>query len=651
MGLIGALVPLLLGALGGAALTLRLTRRLGFIERLALGVPLGVALQGLVGLLLAHAFGLTVATALLSVAVSAAPLAWLSSPSVRTRLRSEWAALRRRRVGVAGGIGIAALATLLFFYFQGACYETLDGAIQTTNPANFGDLPFHIGIVRGFVDGGNLPPDHPEFHGARLTYPFLSDFVAAQYVRLGTTLFQAYLCQNLSLVAALCYLLAIFARRLSGAAPGLALPLAIFSGGWGFLIFFGDAAHDGLRTVLGHLPHNYTIDPPGLRFGTMLNVLLGTQRSIVLGMPLGIGLWNVWWKARLDRRGVRTSTGAALLSGLLIGILPLCHVHTFLVSALLGGLLALRSRQWRAWCVAGAVALAFAAAELAFMLSSSSTRTGQFVGFHPFWDSGLIPDGAKGFGDVARAIAERGGLPAVLIGWAAFWLRNTALAIPLTALALWQTPRRARGFVVSALLVGFVLPNLVQLAPWIWDNLKVIVWAHLIGACLVAGFLTRLWRRGPGWAALAVVLALVQTLSGALDVWRTVSHAGIQEIATGRELAFGEVVRRATEPRARILAAPTFNHPVFLAGRRVFTGYGGHLWSHGLDYGPREQATKRIYEGAPDADELIRRWGIDYIAIGDKERQQHDFTINDDYLSKFPIVAESEGQTLRRVVR
>ena len=64
-----------------------------------------------------------------------------------------------------------------------------------------------------------------------------------------------------------------------------------------------------------------------------------------------------------------------------------------------------------------------------------------------------------------------------------------------------------------------------------------------------------------------------------------------------------------------ILHAPTYNDPVYLTGRRTFLGYPGHVWSHGIDYGPREAELKRIYMGAADApalfgDELeaIVRW-------------------------------------------
>jgi len=65
---------------------------------------------------------------------------------------------------------------------------------------------------------------------------------------------------------------------------------------------------------------------------------------------------------------------------------------------------------------------------------------------------------------------------------------------------------------------------------------------------------------------------------------------------------FAEIIKQQTPPRATILHAPVHNTPVFLTGRRSLMGYPGHIWTHGLDYGPRETEIKRIYAGAPDAE-------------------------------------------------
>ena len=90
-----------------------------------------------------------------------------------------------------------AVATVLFFVFMlvlvtrvldRAFFESPEGGgVFTGVDHNLGDLPFHLSIATSFLYGRNFPPEHPELAGARLTYPFLVDFVAAMLMAAGAT--------------------------------------------------------------------------------------------------------------------------------------------------------------------------------------------------------------------------------------------------------------------------------------------------------------------------------------------------------------------------------------------------------------------------------------------------------------------------------
>lgn len=109
-------------------------------------------------------------------------------------------------------------------------------------------------------------------------------------------------------------------------------------------------------------------------------------------------------------------------------------------------------------------------------------------------------------------------------------------------------------------------------------------------------------------------------LAGSLDVWRVVSAASEQREFDAAGIALAELIREETPPRSLILHAPTYNHPVFLTGRRSLMGYAGHLWTHGLDYAPRERDVRRIYAGGAEADALLSRYGVDYVVVSPLER-------------------------------
>ena len=64
------------------------------------------------------------------------------------------------------------------------------------------------------------------------------------------------------------------------------------------------------------------------------------------------------------------------------------------------------------------------------------------------------------------------------IGW--FWFVNTGLFIPLAVLGLLlagaSPPLASRSLLLftAAFLAWFIVPNVMKLAPWVWDNIKVL---------------------------------------------------------------------------------------------------------------------------------------------------------------------------------
>jgi len=95
-------------------------------------------------------------------------------------------------------------------------------------------------------------------------------------------------------------------------------------------------------------------------------------------------------------------------------------------------------------------------------------------------------------------------------------------------------------------------------------------------------------------------LFVVLTLAGALDVFALVTSQGEYQEFESRWRRVCRMIKQQTPLRATILHAPIHNTPVFLTGRRSLMGYPGHIWTHGIDFGPRETDIKKIYSGSPD---------------------------------------------------
>lgn len=623
-------LPLLAAVIGGTIASYAWDDEAPFWSRLCLGAPLGLALLGLTGLLLASAVGVTSEAAWLAGGLAAAPSLVLVRRGPRARFAADVAAaaavVRRPARAAASALPALVVGVSLWAVFDRAMLEDT-GGIGTGVDHNLGDLPFHIGVITGFAHGGNLPPEHTELAGAPLTYPILADFAAALLVKSGMGLREALLAENLALAWALAGLMFRFAKRLTGdaAAAFLSLALLFLSGGLGFALFLRDLSASGLGAgeFLWRLPRDYTITWTGeLRWGNVLTTLLIPQRSLLLGAPLALAVWTLWWTVLATPCDPARERRAMAGAGLLAGLLPLAHVHAFLSVLGTGACLALLFRRPRAWVCFFVPALALGAPQIAWLAAGSAVKGGSVLAWQIGWD--------------------RGGRNAL---W--FWFTNSGLLLPLLGAALWRLRREQVLRFYAPFLLLFVVPNVLRLSPWIWDNIKFLFFWHVASLPLVAGLLARLWRRRgiTRWCAAGLAGSLL--LSGGLDVWRVASRQIAREIFDAEAVAFAAGPLRATPPRALILHAPTYNSPVYLAGRRSLLGYPGHIWSQGLDAGAREEEIVRIYAGGEGAEALVARYGVDYMLLGPQERSS--LPVNDAFLARYGTVAEAGGYRLLKI--
>src|SRR5882762_8507864 len=554
----------------------------------------------------------------------------------------------------------------MWFVFSRAMFEKPEG-IYTGVLNNYGDLPFHLSVITRFAFGQNFPPEDPTFAGARFTYPFMTDFVSAMFVRAGASLRDALFIENYFVGVALVGVLHRFAQTLlrNRTAAILTPVLVVLNGGLGWAMLFSDVnkTDGGVFHVLRHIPHSYTILPEvadGWRWGNAVTSLLVPQRGFLLGIPLAAIVFTQWWAAshgedelkskkvkgkKEDRRDKRLRSGGSsnyrsgstaenfslstfsflllpsakrmLAAGVVAGLLPLVHAHSFIVVMGVGACLAvLNWLRWRDWLAFFVVASVIAIPQLLWSTHGSAVSTRAFIGWEFGWDGGN-----ENF------------------FW--FWFKNTGLFIPLLVAALlWKSndyliSRKLLVFFVPFTLC-FIIPNMLKLAPWVWDNIKVLFYWWIASAPIVALLLARLWEGRPWHRVLAAGLFVVLTLAGALDVFALITKQGEYQEFDHDGVIFAEMIKQQTPPHATILHAPIHNTPVFLTGRRSLMGYPGHIWTLGIDSGPREADIKRIYAGSPNAPALLAKYGVDYVVIDPQERSV--MPVNDAFFSRYPEV-------------
>lgn len=667
--MLATLVLSLAAILGGAALSYLYDQRACLATRVATGVCTGYVLLGSVASLCACFWGLDRCTLLAATATVSLPLALLFFRQVRAEALTEIclaAAKMRSRLGwreVGRFIFCGFLVLLLWRVFDRAMFES-GGEVFTGFRNNLGDLPFHLQVISSFVHGHNLPPEDPTYAGVRFTYPFISDIIAATFVRCGATLRQAMFMENIALILALLVVLHRWTWELTKdrMACLLAPLLLLLSGGFGWVLFFRDAAHssEGFLNLLAHPPRDYTLGSSDLwRWGNCLTTLLVPQRALLLGLPVAICIFTQWWLWVQEEDATSAGGGAAetlgsnrpvaaaplevgarlraqqrkhyairrmIAAGAMTGLLPLIHTHTFLVVMAVASCLLFIFRRWFYWATFFATAVVVATPELLW-LARGSAKAQSFLGWHLGWESGnhnLI--------------------------W--FWFVNTGAFIPLLVCALlW----REKKYLVQAPLLHYyvpfllclIVPNLLRLAPWPWDNIKVLIYWYLASVPLVALVLA-LWHRKKGaWRAASYVFLFVLTLAGTLDIWRAIGGTTSYREFDRDQISIADEIRQKTPPRALVLHAPTFNSPIFLTGRRSLLGYPGWAWSRGLQYTDREAEIQRIYRGDADAPDLMRSEHVDYVMIGPVERVS--MSANEAFFGQYVKIAEHGTYRLYRV--
>ena len=759
--MITSLVLAFIAIASGTLLTYIYDEDTPLASRLCSGACIGFAVMGLVGFILALFLGLTPLTLSLTAALLATSFLLLKSQQRRNQLNSDInqaiqaisrAASRPDRWALIYFLFYGGVAVVTWLVFSRAIFEKPDG-IYTGVLNNYGDLPFHLSVITGFAFGQNFPPEDPTFAGVRFTYPFITDFISAMFVRAGASLRDSMFIENWILGIALVGVLHRFGQQLvrNRTAAILTPVLVILNGGFGWTQLFSDVnkGEGGVFQVLTHIKHSYTILPEvaeGYRWGNAVTSLLVPQRGFLLGIPLAVIVFTQWWIAsrsdadgreegkskkvkskkeeRQERRleaAARTSGRAGstvatfspfpfsfflspsarrmLAAGLVAGLLPLVHAHSFIAVMLVAACL-IPWIYWRGWAAYGTTALVallvysvaiyygvFSASfakvaipclvlglsvslfwllpgshlrlwvcffvlalgiggpQILWSTHNSAVKMESFLAWEFGWDSdqetalGSKPVGAQPLDTAPPLRAWMKRLP--YVAW--FWFKNTGLFIPLLIAALlWKresylVSRRLLFFYLPFTLC-FIIPNMVRLAPWIWDNVKVLFYWWIASAPIVALVLARLWESNAWNRGLAAALFILLILAGGLDVFALATRQGEYQEFGRNGMNFAEMIKEQTPPRATILHAPIHNTPVFLTGRRSLMGYPGHIWTHGIDFGPRETDIKKIYAGSPEAAGLLAKYGVEYVVIGRQELEQ--MTVKTEFFSQYREVAK-----------
>lgn len=502
-----------------------------------------------------------------------------------------------------------------------------DGGLYSGGKSAVYDMAFHAAVTNSFLHGGNFPPLYTPMPPAPLLYPFLPDFQSALLVVLGINLHTALVATAVPLALTLTGLFYFFALRLLALSAALAVARAriaaalatllfFLNGGLGFIYFLRDWRGSGksFAAFISSLETNYAnLAEKGILWTNVIADGLLPQRTSLFGIPLALmifTLFGIVWSETGAGAAKSKSWRWLFGAGLLAGVLPAFHPHSYGAVGLVSGVLFLM-RPRRVWLAFWLPAVVLALPQLA-QLASHITGSG-FVHFQIGWRGNHEPN------------------------WLLFWLRNVGLPTLLIIPAWIYAPRPLRLFYLSFLAL-LVFSLLLIFSPNDYDNLKLMYYWYAATCVLVSAWLVGLASK-TRWRIPVALGVFVSIASGALAL---IYELQSKSLMFGHdEVAAAAFVREKTGPRSLFLTAPSLHQPVLsLAGRPVVRGPTAWLWSHGYPFAEREADVRAIYAGHDNALELLRYYGVDYIYLGPRERA--DLKANPDFFERtFPTVYRS----------
>lgn len=498
----------------------------------------------------------------------------------------------------------------------------------------WGDTAYHLSMIEHFAKSGAFSIDQPILAGTPLAYPFLINLASAILLKLNLGIISAFYIPLIILGFPGILLLFSLAFRIFKSAwlAFAVMAIILFGSGLGFLQFFDDAQsasatspHPFLET-LADPPHEYThLDmrtggkPQG--FDSPENIVwivpaisfLSHQRSFVFGFGLFALFFLLFWLYHKEKYLWRL--------GIISGLAPLTHGHTFLAMAMsAAGWLAKQKNNLKYFLAFGATALIVALPSLAF-INQAMNFAGENIG-KSFFKLQF------GWMTCKHAASWISCVPAIGTDTSAFWFWSKNFGVVfwiwscfIIYLAFkrlkyfWgEKPKpdtdsdqnESRKFLAWIAIPSFFLfavPNLLILQPWEFDNNKILFYWWIMAAFIVIGVLNnfvrslrgnRLKIAGTAFACIAVFLGI---FSGLIDIQARILNPGKNQFGYWGEpqknlASWAEI---NTPPDAIFLTgqSPT-SSLAMIAGRRLYLGYTGWLWSQGIDFSDRENKIRRI---------------------------------------------------------
>ena len=469
---------------------------------------------------------------------------------------------------------------LILFFLKSLTYLLFHstGIWYVNHKNNVGDLLLHVNYIRVLIGENPLTMDNPIFLGKPWLYPWGMDLYNSLWENCGLRtqthlFFTAFLASCCAIYFLNSYIgwLGLIGLFLSG---GLLNWKILFGGDW------SDA-------------QNF------LQWKNFLTSIWLTQRGFLFALPAGIYLLYKM-KNWIEQTKVLQKNKPLIICLNILGMaLPFFHLHSFLFISLV--ILTYAIYMKSLWSLIKYFYPVIIASSLCFLRIFYLTDIDSFFKIHLSWDNSWMKE--NNLSIIKSWFFNLG-------PWLLLWMGSL---VYLLVSKKWETIA-SKIFLMSSL--GFLLMNFVQIAPWFWDNIKILIWFYI----LVLWSIWKLWVQ-----RLSLIksspLMLILGFSGfisLINVFPFPYGKGLP-IISREEVYTAQKLLRDISKDAVFYIAPDPHHPLIWLGRKVVMGHPFNLWTHGVSYKKRLNELKFLFQKGKNITQDSKEG--DYLFFGPREKK------------------------------
>lgn len=508
-----------------------------------------------------------------------------------------------------------------FFVTMGICFLLfiiiIDKSIMKrgnySSGTVFSDLPFHLSLISSFAYGANNYGSKmmtPFYAGEELSYPIIPDFFSSVLAGAGMApLRLAIALPTLFILMSLAILVYRIASMFSPHkyAPELTVATFLTASGVGWKWAFIKDCRDNPNANMAHCfctgKHTFWIHP-------LIHFLM-PQRSALFSMPLAVAITILLIYVTRARTPDKK---ALVMAGVLMGVLPMISAHSFIGVGEYAIFICIAHFPWRYpkvwmkavlfWAIFGGVAIAIGGLQVLWLLR--------------------VP--RQGFGKISPIWLET--FPGQIGKFAQLWWESLGPFVVIALVICWPVLTKTQIMAYLPSIGVFVVSNFIRYQPGAMDNNKVFFagW-YTIACCIVSHTILTLWNHGNillryalGFVVLGYMASSVFTIGKAIRLPFM--------MYTPDEMLLGQWVMENTLKNSVVMGSSWHaNTAMSLGGRLVTLGYGGWVWTHGLNYGSRDALMKKMIQHRED-EEMFKPLNIQYaMAKNDDHTRGYNWTV------------------------